>query len=135
MTYKEKHVYIVDTSNARPRSLWVLVRGYRITKMSKHETQNDNRTWHSLGRDLGRCVPPAAPGHTYADSVTCASVTEIASCMVAYTHTNPLACLNSSGLILLDLMPNRPQPAPGSSDLLMATPSRFPYGCSCMVGH
>ena len=30
--------------------------------MAKHKTQYDNIKWHSLGRGLGQCVPPAAPG-------------------------------------------------------------------------
>ena len=61
----------MDTLDARPRGLWVLVQGYRITKMAKHKTQYNNRTWHSLGRELGRCVPLAALklAHLWASAV------------------------------------------------------------------
>jgi hypothetical protein len=43
--------------------------------MAKHKTQNDNRTWHSLGRELGRYVPPAAPelAHPWASAVAWAA--------------------------------------------------------------
>ena len=43
--------------------------------MTKHETHYDNRTWHILGRDLGHCVPPAAPrlAHPWASAVAWAA--------------------------------------------------------------
>ena len=61
---RKKHVDIVDTSDARPRGLWVLVRRYRITNMAKHKTQYDNSS-----------VPPAAPelAHPWASAVAWAA--------------------------------------------------------------
>jgi hypothetical protein len=43
--------------------------------MAKPKTQYDDRTWHSLGRELGRCVPPAAPelAHLWASTVAWAA--------------------------------------------------------------
>ena len=48
---------------------------YRITQMAKHKTQYDNRAWHGFGRELGRCVPPAAPelAHPWASAVAWAA--------------------------------------------------------------
>ena len=60
MTYKEKHVDIVVTSDARPRGLWSSVRQISNNKNGKTEIQYDNTD--DIVLDVWRGVLLAAPG-------------------------------------------------------------------------